>query len=308
MSEDSLQQTARALVRGAFDMHVHSSPDVLPRKLTDVELAQQATEMGIAGMVLKSHFAPTAGRASLIREMFPGFQAFGGMALNHPVGGLNPVAVDIAGRLGTKVIWLPTVDAANEVENIAGNLDESQVPFWMGVVREMHARGIVGQPIRVTDEDGKVTPAARQCIEVIAHYNMVLATGHVSYPEMLAVAKVANEVGVERLVITHPEFPTLALSVDQQMELARHGAYFERCFVTGYSGKVAWEVMHENIRKVGSSTTILSSDLGQVSTPWVGDGLVAFIANLLEAGFREAEIETMSQVNAAQVLDATRPS
>ena len=306
MAQDGLQETARALVRGAFDMHVHSSPDVLPRKLTDVELAGKAMEMGIAGMVLKSHFVPTAGRASLIREMFPGFQAFGGMALNHAVGGLNPVAVDIAGRLGTKVIWLPTVDAANEVENIAGNVDESKLPFWMDIVREMHARGIVGEPIRVTGADGQVTKAARQCIEVIAHYNMVLATGHVSYPEMLAVAKAANEAGVERLVITHPEFPTLALSVDQQMELARHGAFFERCFVTGYSGKVAWEVMHNNIRKVGSSTTILSSDLGQVSTPWAGDGLVAFIANLLEAGFGESEIETMSQVNPAQVLGVAR--
>ena len=48
------QQTARGLLAGAFDMHVHSGPDVLPRKFDDAGLAKRAQSVGMAGFVLKS--------------------------------------------------------------------------------------------------------------------------------------------------------------------------------------------------------------------------------------------------------------
>ena len=46
---------------------------------------------------------------------------FGAIALNNSVGGLNPLALDIAGRLGTKVVFLPSVDNANELETSPAN-------------------------------------------------------------------------------------------------------------------------------------------------------------------------------------------
>ncbi|MER3420041.1 MAG: cytosolic protein, partial [Chloroflexota bacterium] len=127
------QETVRGLLRGAFDMHVHSAPDVLSRKFNDVELARRTIAAGMAGFVLKSHYICTADRATLIRTLFPEVQAFGGLTLNNSVGGLNPIAVDIAGRLGNKVVWLPTVDSANELANVAGQLDESKLSYWMPI-------------------------------------------------------------------------------------------------------------------------------------------------------------------------------
>ena len=302
------QETVRALVRGAYDMHVHSGPDVMPRKFDDEVLAQHAMDAGMQGFVLKSHYVGTADRAALLRRMFPGLQVFGGLALNNSVGGLNPVAVDIAGRLGTRVVWLPTVDAANELANVAGQRDESKLPYWMNVAREMRARGIAGEAISVIDGDGRLTQAAMQCLELIAHYDMVLATGHVSPVEMLAVVKAAREVKVRRIVITHPEFPSTFLSLDQQRELARYDVFFERCFTQPYTQKVSWETVYENIRRMGPATTILSTDLGQSSAPWVEEGLGTFYGNLLDAGFKEAEIETMAHGNPAQVLGVLTPA
>jgi len=224
-------QTVEGLLVGAFDTHIHSAPDVLPRKFNDIELAQRFKARRMAGFVLKSHYICTADRATLVNQIVPEVQAFGAIALNNSVGGLNPLALDIAGRLGTRVCWLPSVDNANELEAIAGQRDESKLPYWMSIAREMRALGIAGTFLNVT-EDGKVTEATRQCLEIIAKHDMVLATSHIRPSEMLPVVKAGQAAGVKRIVITHPEFPTTLLSIPQQQELARLGVYFERCFTT----------------------------------------------------------------------------
>jgi hypothetical protein len=300
--------TTHALLQGAFDTHLHSAPDVLPRKFDDLQLAARLRQVGMAGGVLKSHYTGTAERATLVRQVYPDVQLFGMLVLNNSVGGLNPIAVDIAGRLGARVVSLPTLNAANELENVAGQRDETKLPYWMGIARDMQARGIAGNWIRVVDEQGRVGDAARQCFEVIASYDMILATGHIAPREMLPAIEAAREAGVTRLLITHPEFPTTRLDVEQQQALARHGALFERCFTTPNTGKIPWETVFENIRRVGPATTIVATDLGQSTAPWPDEGLEIFIGKLLDAGFSEAEVQRMVRDNPARLLgvEATR--
>jgi len=297
------QDTIDALLVGAIDTHIHSAPDVLPRKFDDLELAQRFKARRMAGFVLKSHYICTADRATLVNKIVPQIQAFGAIALNNSVGGLNPLALDIAGRLGTRVVFLPSVDNANELENVSGQRDESKLPYWMSIAREMRALGIAGSWLNVT-EDGAVTPATRQCLEIIAKHDMVLATSHIRPSEVLPVVNAAREVGVQRIVITHPEFPTTLLSIPQQQELARLGVYFERCFTTPNTGKIAWEQVYANIRQVGPESTILATDLGQSNAPYPDEGLGMFAAKLLDNGFSEAEVRPMVRDNAAQLLGA----
>jgi hypothetical protein len=296
-------QTIEGLLEGAFDTHIHSAPDVLPRKFNDIELAHRFKARRMAGFVLKSHYICTADRATLVNQIVPEVQAFGAIALNNSVGGLNPLALDIAGRLGTRVCWLPSVDNANELEAIAGQRDESKLPYWMSIAREMRALGIAGSFLNVT-ENGRVTQATRQCLEIIAKHDMVLATSHIRPSEMLPVVQAAQEVGVKRVVITHPEFPTTLLSIAQQHELARLGVFFERCFTTPNTGKISWEQVYANIREVGASSTILATDLGQTTAPFPDDGLGTFIGNLLDNGFAESEVRKMVRDNPAQLLGA----
>src|SRR3984893_2578840 len=297
------QQTIDGLLEGAFDTHIHSAPDVLPRKFNDLELAQRFKARRMAGFVLKSHYICTAERATLVTAIVPEIQAFGAIALNNSVGGLNPLALDIAGRLGAKVVWLPSVDNANELENIAGQKDESKLPYWMSIAREMRALGIAACSLTVP-KDGKVPQAPRQCLEIVAKHDMVLATSHIRPSEVLPVVNAAKAVGVQRIVITHPEFPTTLLSIPQQQELARLGVYFERCFTTPNTGKIAWEQVYANIRQVGPETTILATDLGQSNAPYPDEGLGMFAARLLDNGFSEAEVRVMVRDNASQLLGA----
>src|SRR5262245_32613272 len=138
------QSTIDALLEGAFDTHIHSAPDVLPRKFNDIELAERFKRRRMAGFVLTSHYIRTADAARRVNAIVPEVQALGAIALNNSVGGLNPLALDIAGRLGTRVCFLPSVDNANELENVAGQRDESKLPYWMSIAREMRALGIAG--------------------------------------------------------------------------------------------------------------------------------------------------------------------
>ena len=89
---------ARELVRGAFDLHVHVSPDVIARRIDDVSLAHRFRDLGLAGFALKSHYVPTSERAAVVRAAVPEVTAIGAIALNAAVGGLNALAVEIAAR------------------------------------------------------------------------------------------------------------------------------------------------------------------------------------------------------------------
>ena len=126
---------------------------------------------------------------------------------------------------------------------------------------------------------------------------MVLATGHLSRDEIFAVVDAALEEGVETIVITHPEFPSQNLTVEDQRALAERGALLERCFTTPHTGKITWEAWIENIRATGPEHSVLSTDLGQVFNPPVEDGMALMVDRLLEAGLDEQEVHVMAVVN-----------
>ncbi len=87
------------------DLHVHSAPDLIARSGDDLNLAREANEARVRGMVLKPHFMLTAPRAYLCEKVLAGpTRLFGAIALNPPVGGLNPVAVETALKFGARVV------------------------------------------------------------------------------------------------------------------------------------------------------------------------------------------------------------
>jgi hypothetical protein len=139
---------------------------------------------------------------------------------------------------------------------------------------------------------------------MIAGHGMLLATGHLSKDEIFAVVDGALEAGVADVVVTHPEFPSQSLSVDDQRALAERGALLERCFTTPHTGKVSWEVWIENTRAVGPEHSVLSTDLGQVSNPPVEDGMALMVDRLLDAGLDERDVHVMAVVNTRRVAGA----
>ena len=287
---------ARDLLRGAYDTHMHVSPDVVERITDDISLAQKFKDLGMAGMVLKSHYGSTAERASVVRAAVPGVDVLGAISLNRAVGGINPLAVEIAAREGARTVWLPTVDSVNESHEREAP-PGAKVPVWVKLQLELREQGIEIAPVPVVDRDGVVLPEVREVLGMIARHGMLLATGHLGRNEIFAVVDAALEEGVTDIVITHPEFPSQDLSAEDQRALAKRGALLERCFTTPHTGKVTWERWLENIRAAGPQSSVLSTDLGQVFNPPVEDGMALMVDRLLEAGFEEEEVYVMAVVN-----------
>jgi hypothetical protein len=300
---DAPSKRARGLLRGAYDTHVHVAPDVVARKIDDISLARRFEQLGVAGVVLKSHYGSTAERAAVVRAAVPGVQTLGAIALNRGVGGINPLAVEIAAREGARTVWMPTVDALNE----AGEREAptgAKLPVWVKLQLELREQGLEIEPVRVLDPEGGALPETLQVLATIARHGMLLATGHLGRDEIFAVVDAALGQGVREIVITHPDFPSQNLSVDDQRSLAERGALLERCFTTPHTGKIGWERWIENIRAAEVENSVLSTDLGQVFNPPVEDGLALIVDRLLEAGFSDDQVHTMAVVNTRRVAGA----
>ena len=85
-------------LQGAYDLQIHVGPDVIARRIDDIDCAKEFLPHGMKGFVLKSHYIQTGERAQVVTKAVPGSKVFGAITLNHSVGGLNPVAVELAGR------------------------------------------------------------------------------------------------------------------------------------------------------------------------------------------------------------------
>jgi Family of unknown function (DUF6282) len=290
--------TAWEAIRGAYDLQVHVAPDVIPRRIDDIDLAREFQQHGLRGFVLKSHYIQTGERAKVVSKAVPGIAAYGAITLNHAVGGLNPVAVEIAGRSGCKIVWMPTVDAENETAGLPTG-GHKKLPFWAEIQRELASMGISPPRMRVIDENGAIVPQARLCLELIGRHDMILATGHLGRDEIFALVKQGKEMGLKKILVTHAEFPSQNLTADEQAELADLGALIEHCFTTMYTGKASWEGVFESIRRAGPERCILSTDLGQTINPPVSEGFAMFAQKLLDAGFTAAEIQRMAVTNPA---------
>jgi hypothetical protein len=302
VAQPGVSAAAWEAIAGAYDLQVHVAPDVIERRIDDIDLAKEFLAHGLKGFVLKSHYFPTAERAKVVSKAVPGIHAYGAVTLNHSIGGLNPVAVELAGRSGNKIVWMPTVDAANET---AGRPDgtKTKLPFWAKIQLELAETGLNPPPMTVIDEAGKPTATVRSVLELIKKYDMILATGHLGKKEILALVKMAKEIGLRKVVVTHAEFPSQSLTAQEQFELAELGAIIEHCFTTMYTGKSSWEGMFEATRKAGTHRTMLSTDLGQTINPPVAEGYAMFAQKLLDAGFKVGEIRHMAATIPASLVE-----
>jgi len=289
-------------LESAYDLQIHVGPDVIARRIDDIDCAREFLAHGLKGFVLKSHYIQTGERAQVVTKAVPGSRVFGALTLNHSVGGLNPVAVELAGRTGCKIVWMPTVDAKNET---AGRLDggSEKLPFWAKIQRELAAEGISPPPLSVIDDAGELTEPARRCLERIAKHNMILATGHLGRREIFALVRAARTMGLKKVVVTHAEFPSQNLTGDEQKELADLGAVIEHCFTTYSTAKATWESAFANIRTAGVSHAVISTDLGQTINPPVAEGFAMFAQRLLDAGFTAEEVRTMAVTNPTRMVE-----
>lgn len=283
-----------SFIKGAYDLHVHSAPDVLPRLMDDVDMIDRIKNSGMKGYVIKSHYFCTAERASIINKIQNDCRAMGAITLNSSVGGINPTAVEMAGRAGSRLVWFPTCDNENERAHTFNGDPNKKLPYWAKIIISMKEEGIEAPTINILDENGKLKKEVYDVVDIIKKYNMILATSHLSHREAFALVKMASERGVERIVITHCDFPTTFYTIDEQKELAEYGVYFEHCYTTWATGKVELEESIRQIRALGSERCFIATDLGgKNNNVYPDEGMQKYAEKLFENGFTREEIKRM---------------
>jgi len=285
--------TVLRLLEGAIDLHIHSAPDVYPRILNDIELARQAKEMGMRAIVIKNHFAQTADRAQLASDEAD-FPVFGGIALNLSVGELNHHAVEVALKLGAKIVWLPTLHSQRfvrdkmHVANLAGEIGED-------------IRGIY-----LLKEDGSLREELYTIFDLIAKWDVALATGHVSIEEAKVAVREATATGVKKIVVTHPLASFLNYSVEAMKEILDLGATYLEHVYNDTTRQVAHPIqvrdLYEGIRAIGAKHCVMSTDSGQWLNPVPVQQMGIYIKDMLNLGLSEEEIRIMVADNPARVL------
>ena len=203
-------------MKGVCDMHVHTNPDLRLRAYDDFELADAAIRVGARAIVIKTHLGFTVNRAYLTNQYVKrvygentGFTMYGGVVMNKVIGGINPEAVEKGLKLGAKEIWLPTQSAKRHLEKMGKNPVDG-----IELVR-----------------DGKVVPELLDVFKLVKDHDAVLGTAHVSPEEAFVVVEAARNAGVKKIVITHPEWWVVDMSMDDQVRLVKdYDVILERCY------------------------------------------------------------------------------
>ncbi|MDP2972140.1 MAG: DUF6282 family protein [Deltaproteobacteria bacterium] len=289
------------LLEGAVELHAHAYPEFSLRmrgRVHEIEWAELARAAGMRAIVMKSQVFPTVERANLVRRVVSGIEVFGGITLNHPMGGLNPLAVEIAGELGGKVVWMPTWGSKND-------LSKSQ--FYLNRMRA-YVRTL-NQAVPGPDsgieilEGGKLKSVVKEIIQIARDHKMFISSGHISIQESLVLVEECTKQRVP-FTLAHPFSRSVGASIDDQKEVAKRGGYIEHCFITTMPMHQRLELSRivEAIQEIGPSQTVLTTDAIQTWNPPPPELMRMYIASLLQLNIEEEAIRRMIQENPVKIL------
>ncbi len=309
-TDPDIAGATRELMRGAVCYHTHvgwirriqSEPC---RTILDPETAvRSAAAAGMRAILLRDLYCNSAGMAAILQPHVPEIQILGGIFLNSEIGGVNPYAIDTAMSYGNgaKFVCLATDSAAHSA------LKDGVPP-----------EEVAAEPVRYVTpfEHGKLKPEMYRILEIVAARGILLETGTLAPDEILTMVSEARQVGVERIVVTHPSPGFVGMTVDEQVRAADLGAFIEYAWIfythhssfrsrryPKYGRLPTLEVGSalDEIRAVGPERCLLSTDMGQLDQPLPVEGLREFVFCLLELGVPPRDIGRMIRDNPSYLL------
>ena len=298
MTADQVAQ----ILDGAVDLHVHPAPSPLPRRIDAVEAAELAGEAGFDAIVVKSHHHSTVMDVVALQRNggeASGARVYGGIALNSAVGGLNPHAVDLALKMGGRIVWFPTIGSPQHIAHHRAHPDLKFPKLAVALEPE--------EPIDVFANDGALKPEVHRILESIAEADAILASGHMSPASISAVFEAAREKGVRRMLVNHPNF-VIEASYDDARHWVALGAVIEHslCMYDDASSFYHWdlETLVKWIEAVGAEHSTLGSDLGQMANPLPTESFRKIVGALLDRGMAERDVRRMVSDNPRRLLGA----
>lgn len=246
------------------DLHVHAAPSLLPRHGNDAETVTAERAVGFGTVVLKSHEGSTVERAAIAGGDQAG--VYGGIVLNSPVGGANPDAVQVAARLGGRVVWMPTVSAPNH--RAGANSPELSVH-----------RGFELGPVAVTDDDGRLLPGWHDVLDVVVEHDLLLASGHLHARETVTLFGEARRRGAQRLMVNHPLMAFLHWTADDAQALLALDVHLELGILPDLLGNAEHASLNLT-HTYPASLLVFGGDLGHAHHPGPDTAVAPWLADL----------------------------
>jgi hypothetical protein len=286
------------LLKGAVDLHCHSGPAAMPRVLDHREAMMEAADAGFRALLYKDHFYLGTPHAKILETIYPekDIKLFSGIALNNASGGINPYAVDHAVKIGAKIVWMPTLAAANHIRK--GLTEAKSFP-------KTAQKMLDPTPLSSLDANGKVTDDTKKVLDLIAESDIILAGGHLEAPELFALFDEAKTRGVKKMLVNHPTY-IVGCSDEDIKGLVAMGVYMEHSicmFIPGSGNQYEPEYLRHLIGIAGVDKTCLCSDLGLMGAPRPLDGYRQIVNALLDMGFSHQDIRTLIGDNSARLLN-----
>ncbi|QDI92884.1 hypothetical protein EPH95_18320 [Salicibibacter halophilus] len=282
-----MKKTWHPLLEGAIELHAHSSPSIFPRKQTDWELVEDVDQANMGGIVLKAHEGATHDRATLLQEKYPNLTIAGGLVCNLFTGGISGQSVDMALRMGARVVWMPTLSAAQHQSYFARHSKSN-------IFNSEESLDVDDDGLTVT-ASGIIKDEVKKVLALIAHKDAVLATGHLEAEEVMILVAEAKRQGVKRILIQHADLGIAPLTLEQQKQLAMQGCIIEKCYLAcGHDFQdITISEMARSIETIGANHCALVTDYGQSHNIPVVEALETFIIELLAQNINEADIRQM---------------
>ena len=281
---------------GAIDLHVHVdlefAADAFRKRGPEWEWLPAAEAFKMRGIVLKSHWWPTAVAAPYIQQLYQGPVAiWSSVVLNPIVGGVELWAVESAARMGARMVWLPTWGSCHDLESggFGSRIANTFTSFKPADI----------QGFSFLDGNGRLVEKGHELLRYCREHDLTLGTGHVSWQESLAFAEEAHQIGFERLVFTHP---TLSAPLDVVQRAASLGVFPELVWNTMGLARMTPQAAVQWLRDVGIDHAVISTDYFRGSQP-VPPELFRHMAGLLyESGLTADEVKRVAQKNPARAL------
>jgi hypothetical protein len=267
---------------GMTDLHTHASPSLLPRHGDDRATVAAERAVGFTTVVLKAHEGSTVERAAATDD-----GVYGGIVLNSPVGGANPDAVEVAARLGGRVVWMPTVSARTHKAGAAS--PELSVH-----------RGFELSPVDVIN-DGQLLPQWYDVLDAIARHDLLLASGHLSADETVILFTEARRRGVQRLMVNHPKMAFLHWNEEAANLLQALDVHLELGILPDLLG----DAEHASLSLTDSypmSLLVFGGDLGHADHATPADAVAPWLNELEKCVGTDTAVAIMTEQTLRLVL------
>jgi len=320
-------ERSRMLMKNAIDLHVHAGPHLVssPRNVDPVQAAIDARDAGMRAIVYMCVFNWSVGTAWIVNNVVPDFTTYGGIILNTIFGGMNPRAVKTAINYGSCARFVSFGAHSTKYQaGVEGRYVDGKWKRLLDIYPEFKEEEY-DRCIEIPLD--KPTKEFDQIMKLIADNPQIyMVSGHVSNAEVLRLSDYAEEYGVKKYLISNAV--TEHLSELEIEYVLKKGAKLEKCLAehthsgsipkTHYYVEPEYRAYDEGLsnspeggvyasanqmKKFGIENFIIGTDFGVYTLPKPVEGFREWIACLMDCGWTDEEIQMVSAINPAKMLD-----